>query len=49
MENLKIKIEVKNLDEVKKLIEMAKNQSEQLEQTLNKISEFEPILIVLTS
>ncbi|WP_285122316.1 hypothetical protein [Lactococcus petauri] len=40
MEELKVEIEFKNVDELKKLLQSAINQIEQLESTLDKISKF---------
>lgn len=40
MEELQVEIEFKNVDELKKLLQSAINQIEQLEDTLNQISEF---------
>ncbi|ALV21026.1 hypothetical protein [Carnobacterium antarcticum] len=42
MNNTKINIEYINLDELKKLINKAKTQVEQLEKTVTELSEFEP-------
>lgn len=40
MEELQVEIEFKNVDELKKLLQSAINQIEQLESTLDKISKF---------
>ncbi|MFK4962596.1 MULTISPECIES: hypothetical protein [Lactococcus] len=40
MEELQVEIEFKNVDELKKLLQSAINQIEQLEGTLDKISKF---------
>lgn len=40
MEELQVEIEFKNIDELKKLLQSAINQIEQLESTLDKISKF---------
>lgn len=40
MNKTKMNIEITNIDELKKLINMANSQVEQLEQTLTEISKF---------
>lgn len=40
MKELKAEIEIKNIKELKKLLQSAVSQIEQLEDTLNQISEF---------
>lgn len=40
MEELQVEIEFKNIEELKKLLQSAISQIEQLEDTLDKISEF---------
>lgn len=40
MSEIKVKTEFKNIDELKKLLQSALSQIEQLEDTLDKISEF---------
>ena len=40
----KIKFSIKNLDELKKLLTLAEEQTKQLDETINKIKEFKLVI-----
>lgn len=40
----KIKFSIKNLDELKKLLMLAEEQTKQLDETINKIKEFKLVI-----
>ncbi|WP_203640717.1 hypothetical protein [Levilactobacillus andaensis] len=40
----KLKFTIRNLDELKKLLILAEEQTKQLDETINKIKEFEPVI-----